>query len=310
MPETLYYVVPCYKDADVLPVTGPAFLLRLVQLTAAGRIGDNSRVLFVDDGSPDGTWNAISELCARDAHAVGIKLAWNAGEKNALLAGMNYAVDCGADCVITADSDLQDDLGVTEEMLQKFEQGSDLVLGVRSERADDRMSERFFSRCFYIAMRLLKTGLVTEHSNFRLMSAAAVKKLNEYADIPYFMPAMASALPLPKSVVTHKRAARAAGRSGYNFIKKIRLALNAMLVHSALLPKLLPAGFCVCQTAAAACAFFFAGSAFSSGVFGWSAGLFQLIALCFAAAALLRRHVFRAHPAGPPYEIERTTEKK
>ena len=243
MLPTLYFVVPCYKDVDVLPVTGPQFLNKLQTLIDSNRICDKSRVLFVNDGSSDGTWEVICSLYSDNAHTVGISLKKNVGEKYALLAGMDYAVECGADCVITADSDLQDDLDASEKMLELFSEGNDLVLGVRSERTCDPFRERFFSKCFYFIMWLLKTGLVTEHSNFRLMSAKAVRSLKAYENVPYFLPAMVCSLPFPRAVVRYKRLPRSIGKSGYNFIKKLRLAADAILIHSALLPKLFP--FCI-----------------------------------------------------------------
>ncbi len=251
MADTLYYVVPCYKEEDVLPVTGPVFLQKLRSLIGSGLVSEKSRVLFVNDGSPDRTWELIKGLCEKDPLASGIDLERNSGEKFALLAGMYYAAE-RADCVITIDSDLQDDIDVSEQMLKQYYEGSDLVLGVRSERGDDPLSERFFSGCFYLMMRLCRTGLVSEHSNFRLMSRKAINALKAYEHIPFFLPAVASTLPLPKTTVTHKRSSRRAGKSKYNYKSKIRLAVDAVLVHSPMLPRLAFAGLCLCAAAAVA----------------------------------------------------------
>lgn len=228
---TLYYVVPCYKEEEVLPVTGQVFVDKLKSLIEAGLVNEKSRVLFVNDGSPDCTWELITELHKKDPLAVGIDLERNSGEKNALLAGMFYAAD-RADCVITIDSDLQDDINVSEEMLKKYYEGNELVLGVRSDRSDDSLSERFFSSCFYLMMKVFRTGQQSQHSNFRLMSKRAIEALKEYDNIPYFLPAVASAMPFPKTVVLHKRFKRKVGRSKYNYKSKIKLALEAVLIHS------------------------------------------------------------------------------
>lgn len=241
MAATLYYVVPCYKEEEVLPVTGRVFVEKLKSLIKSGIIGENSRVLFVNDGSPDCTWELIKKLHKEEPLAVGIDLKKNSGEKNALLAGMFYAAD-RADCVITIDSDLQDDINVSEEMLKKFYEGNDLVLGVRNDRSDDSFSERFFSSCFYLMMKVFFTGQQNQHSNFRLMSKKAIKALKDYDNIPYFLPAVASTLPFSKTTVSHKRFKRNVGKSKYNYKSKIKLAVNAVLVHSPVFSPLLRTG--------------------------------------------------------------------
>ncbi len=251
MSATLYYVVPCYKEEEVLPVTGPVFVEKLKILIEKGLVSENSRVLFVNDGSPDCTWQLIKDLHAKEPLAIGIDLAKNSGEKNALLAGMFYAA-ARADCVITIDSDLQDDINVSETMLQKYYEGNDLVLGVRNDRADDPLSERFFSGCFYLMMKIFRTGQQNQHSNFRLMSRRAIEALKAYDHIPYFLPAVASTLPFPKTTVEHKRFRREVGKSKYNYKNKIKLAVDAVLVHSPVLPCLALAGLILCGLAALA----------------------------------------------------------
>ncbi len=293
MSATLYYVVPCYKEEDVLPATGPVFVEKLRDLIRRGLVSEDSRVLFVNDGSPDCTWELIRGLHEKDPLAVGIDLEKNSGEKNALLAGMYYAA-ARADCVITIDSDLQDDINVSEIMLQKFGEGFDLVLGVRNDRADDPFSERFFSGCFYLMMRLFRTGQQSQHSNFRLMSRRAVEALKAYDHIPYFLPAVASTLPFPKTTVEHKRFKREEGESKYNYKSKIKLAVDAVLVHSPVLPWLALAGLILCGLAALAGLAVTVVSAVKNGVFsGWSFVLLlggALGALGFAVVgAWLRR---------------------
>ena len=313
MAATLYYVVPCYIEEEVLPVTGPVFTAKLRDLIQKGLVSEDSRVLFVNDGSPDCTWELIKELHEKDPLAIGIDLAHNSGEKFALLAGMYYAAE-RADCVITIDSDLQDDIDVSEEMLKKYYEGNDLVLGVRSERKDDPFSERFFSSCFYLMMRLFRTGQVDQHSNFRLISKKAIQMLKNYEQIPYFLPAAASTLPLPKTTVSHKRAARQAGKSKYNYKKKIRLAVDAVLVHSPVLPWLAGAGLCLCGAAALAGLIMLTVFAVRDGLFsGWSFVLLlggALGALGFAVlgAWLTRIGMYRAFaPAFRPAPVKEET---
>ena len=251
MATTLYFVIPCYNEEPVLPQTGPAFLKKLRSLIDGGAVSAESRVLFVNDGSADRTWQLIRGLSESDPLAVGIDLERNCGERNALLAGMYYAAP-RADCVLTMDCDLQDDLDAADAMLRAFADGSDLVLGVRRERKQDPFSERFFSAAFYLMMRLFRTGLVSQHSNFRLMSRRAVEALKAYEHIPYFLPAVASTLPFPKTTVEHVRTPRLAGASHYNYKSKIRLAVDAVLVHSPVLPWLALAGLVLCAAAAVA----------------------------------------------------------
>ena len=232
MAPVVYFVVPCYRDEETVPVTGPVFLKKLRALIEAGAAGEESRLLLLNDGSPDGTWNAICALQSADPMAVGVDLARNSGEENALLAGMDVAVSSGADCVITMDSDLQDDIDAVDEMLLRYSEGSEIVLGVRSSRANDSFSERFFSSAFYTAMRVLGTGLVPEHANFRLMSRGAVQTLLASLPDRFYLPALVCSLELPRSQVTHVRFPRAAGESGYNFTKKLRLGLGAAAYHA------------------------------------------------------------------------------
>ena len=182
MADVLYYVIPCYNEEDVLPLTAPVFVQKLKSLIAAGVVAEESRVLFVNDGSKDRTWELIKEIHAREPLALGVDLARNGGEKNALLAGMYYAAE-RADCMITMDSDLQDDIDASDEMLREYYNGNDLVLGVRNQRKDDPLSERFFSASFYLMMKIFRTGLVSQHSNFRLMSRKAVEMLKSYGNI-------------------------------------------------------------------------------------------------------------------------------
>jgi len=294
MADVLYFVIPCYKEEEVLPLTGPVFVSKLKALIACGLVSENSRVLFVNDGSPDSTWELIKELHSKEPLAIGINLSKNSGEKFALLAGMFYAVQF-ADCVITMDSDLQDDINAADKMLREYYNGNDLVLGVRSERKDDPLSERFFSACFYLMMRIFRTGLVSQHSNFRLMSRRAVEALKGYEHIPYFLPAAASTLPFKKTTVSHARAARKAGKSNYNYKSKIRLAVDSLIVHSALLPWLSLLGLILCALAAVSGIILMIVFGVKDGVFsGWSFVLFiggVLGALGFAVIGMWLRRI-------------------
>ena len=227
----LYFVIPCYYDEDVLPVTGPVFLEKLHTLIRQGEIDDQSRVVFLNDGSKDGTWNAIVRLHERDAHCVGLDLAQNVGEQNALLAGMRYAKE-RADCCVTMDSDLQDDIHAVDQMVCAFKAGSEAVFGVRSTRKNDTLLERATSKLFYTVMGVVEKRSIPNHSNYRLLSKHAMELLLSQTDRPFFLPTLAASLDLPFSVVYYERLPRAAGDSGYNFQKRLRLGVNAVVDHA------------------------------------------------------------------------------
>ena len=173
MAVCLYFVVPCYNDADTLTVSVPVILEKLAALTASGQIDASSRLLLVNDGSVDNTWDVILALKKKYARITAVDLARNVGEQNALLAGMFTAVK-KADCVITMDSDLQDDIGAVDEMIKHFEEGCEIVYGVHKVRKEDALSERLFATGFYQLMRVARTGLIYQHANYRLMSKYAI----------------------------------------------------------------------------------------------------------------------------------------
>lgn len=231
MVPVLYFVIPCYNEEAVLPLSAPVLREKLRTLTAAGRIAAESRVLFVDDGSSDHTWEIITALHAEDPAFAGVKLSHNAGEQNAYLAGMREAIR-RADVVVTADCDLQDDIAAVDEMLTRFEAGYEIVYGVRRRREEDPLSQRCTSALFYRLMRGIGTELVPEHSQYRLMSRRAVSLLMDYGEVNLFLPALVPKLGLKHTVVAHDRHSRAAGKSNYNFIKLLRLAIEAVTSFS------------------------------------------------------------------------------
>ena len=239
MVPSLYFVIPCYYDEDVLPYTVPTVLEQVNGLVEKGAISAQSRVILVNDGSTDRTWELIKRYSLENERLSGVNLERNFGEQNALIAGMSVCEK--ADCVISIDSDLQDDVSVTEEMLDRFAAGADVVLGVRTDRPEDSVSERFFSGAFYAAMTVFGTGLVRGHSNFRLLSRRAVDMLLSQKDRSYFLPARVCSLGLPTATVKYIRIARKAGVSGYSFKRKLRLGTDALLLHSRILRPLLRA---------------------------------------------------------------------
>ncbi len=288
MAAILIIIIPCYNDGDVLPVTAPLLLGKLKQLITDGAVDVNSRLVFVDDGSSDDTWTVIGELHSADHRCFGIRLRENAGEQNAILAGLNAAKD-HCDCMITIDSDLQDDIDLIDLMVGQYAKGSEIVLGVRSSRRYDSLRERFFSRSFYICMRLFHTGLENEHSNFRLMSSAAAEKLLERAGEAFFLPAEVCNLGIGYQTAAYVRLPRAAGASGYSFKKKLILAMKAVVIHSKNLSGiLLAAGIAAGLTGGLSAAVWAASG--RAAPLPFSLGAFAAAALCFTLRAL-QKHV-------------------
>lgn len=251
MLPVLYIVSPCYNEQEVLPISAPALLEKLNSFISAGRVSRNSRILFVNDGSKDGTRNIIKNLHLSDPRFEGISLAHNSGEQNAYLAGLFYAKD-HADVIITTDCDLQDDINAMDEMLSEFEKGNEIVYGVRKKREDETALHRGNAGFFYKLMKLCGSELPEEHSQYRLMSKRAVEMLSEYKEVNMFLPALVPEIGLKHSVVYHTRAHRAAGKTNYPFRKLVRLAIEAVTSFSSAPLIFITLFALICATAAVA----------------------------------------------------------
>ena len=232
MVGVLWVVVPCFNEHEILPASAQVLLRKLKGWIEAGRILPDSRILFVDDGSTDGTWALIEGLHGKDPHCCGVSLAHNAGEQNAYLAGLFTAAEY-ADVVITVDCDLQDDVNAMDEMLDRYEEGNEIVYGVRKKRIHEGRLHRRNAWLFYKLMRLCGTELVEEHSQFRLMSKRAVGMLSLYGEVNMFLPALVPLLGLKHTVVEHERWERTAGKSHYSIRKLMKLAAEAVTSFSA-----------------------------------------------------------------------------
>lgn len=232
MSPVLYFVVPCYNDELTLPSSVPIIIKKLDALVAVKVISADSRLVLINDGSSDHTWECIvRQQQENSSQIIGLNLARNFGEQNALIAGMTFARKY-ADCVITMDSDLQDDINTVDAMLDCFQSGKDIVFGVRNDRSNDGVLERTCSDLFYLVMKAAKTGLVDQHSNYRLMSRKAINRLLDDLPANYFLPCTVSCLGLSSAEVNYRRLHRICGKSGYNLAKKITLAKDAVFSHS------------------------------------------------------------------------------
>lgn len=228
-PYRLGLVVPCYNEEDVLPETAARTTALLDRLIADGRITQSSRVYFVDDGSRDGTWALIERLANGHEAIAGIKLSRNRGHQNALLAGLFTAE---GDVLVSIDADLQDDISVIPDMLTHFEQGADVVYGVRNDRASDSLFKRITARSFYRAMRLMGAESIENHADFRLMSCRAIEALKAFGEVNLFLRGMVPLIGFGSRIVEYSRAERHAGVSKYPLRKMIGFALNAITSFS------------------------------------------------------------------------------
>ena len=228
---TLYVVVPCYNEEEVLPETSRRLGEKLDALEAAGRISKDSRVLFVDDGSKDRTWQLISGLHQKDDRFGGVKLSRNRGHQNALLAGLMTAKDL-CDAAISMDADLQDDINAMDRMLDAFETGCDIVYGVRSSRKKDTFFKRATAQGFYKFMKLMGVDIVYNHADYRLMSRRALEGLADYDEVNLFLRGIVPLIGYKSTTVEYERAERFAGESKYPLKKMLAFAFDGITSFS------------------------------------------------------------------------------
>ena len=223
----LYIVIPCYNEEAVLPVTSGMFLAKITGLAAAGKISDASRVLFVNDGSRDKTWEIIEGLAASDAHFEGVCLSRNRGHQNALLAGLMTAKEY-ADVTISIDCDGQDDINAMDAMIDEYLAGVDVVYGVRSKRETDTWFKRTTAEGFYHVMRVLGADVVFNHADYRLMSRRALEGLAEFGEVNLFLRGLVPLVGYRCSSVYYERAGRLAGESHYPLKKMLAFAFDGI----------------------------------------------------------------------------------
>lgn len=229
--NTLYVVVPCYKEEAVLPETAKRLGAKLRALMAAGKISARSRVLFVNDGSKDRTWEIIEELHRADKLFSGVNLSRNRGHQNALLAGLTTAAT-RADMMVSMDADLQDDIEAMDEMIERYHEGYDVVYGVRSSRKTDSFFKRFTAESFYHLMKAMGVDIVFNHADYRLMSRRAVEGLMQFKEVNVFLRGIVPQIGYPWTTVEYERAARFAGESKYPLKKMLGFAFDGITSFS------------------------------------------------------------------------------
>ena len=227
MLEKLYIVIPCYNEEEMLPITAKALLEKMQALVQEQKIHPDSKVMFVDDGSKDATWDIICKLNKGIPFFPGIKLSRNKGHQNALLAGMNTAIKY-ADIIISMDADLQDDINAIDGFLEKRAQGCEIVYGVRSSRETDTQFKRGTARGYYKLLSKMGVEITYDHADYRLMSRRAVEALGEFKEVNLFLRGLVPMLGFKSDTVEYVRNERQAGESKYPLKKMISFAIEGI----------------------------------------------------------------------------------
>ncbi len=225
--HTLYLVVPCYNEEEVLDETTRQLHERLSTLIQSGKVSDKSRILYVNDGSKDQTWMIISRLHEDYPYVCGLNLSRNRGHQNAVLAGLMYAKD-HADVAISLDADLQDDVAAIDEMVDKYYAGNDVVYGVRSSRKKDTFFKKTTAEGFYKIMKWMGVDIVFNHADYRLMSKRVLEQLENYKEVHLFLRGMIPLIGYPSDVVYYERHERFAGESKYPLKKMLAFAFDGI----------------------------------------------------------------------------------
>ena len=223
----LYIVIPCYNEQEVLPITAPLFLKKITDLVAAGKISDDSRVLFVNDGSKDTTWDIIRGLANADEHYLGICQSRNRGHQNAVLAGLMEAKD-QCDITISIDCDGQDDINAMDAMVDAYHDGCEVVYGVRSSRETDTFFKRATAQGFYKFLAMMGAEVVYNHADYRLISSRVLQEFANFREVNLFLRGMIPLVGFKSTSVSYSRAERIAGESHYPLKKMIALAVDGI----------------------------------------------------------------------------------
>jgi len=227
MTPILYLVIPCYNEEQVLPITAPIFVGKLGELIEKKEISEKSRVLFVNDGSSDSTWEIIEGFSKEQTLIKGICLSRNMGHQNALLAGLMTAKD-ECDVTVSIDCDGQDDINAVDKMIAEYKAGCDIVYGVRESRKTDSFFKRHSAQFFYKLLNRLGAKTVYNHADYRLMSARALNELEKFKEVNIYLRGMVPMVGFRSTCVTYDRTERLAGKSKYPLKKMLKLAANGI----------------------------------------------------------------------------------
>ena len=229
--DILYLVIPCYNEEAVLHETAKQLLEKMNSMFERGMISRESKIMFVNDGSMDKTWEIIRELHESNPIYSGVKLSRNKGHQNALLAGLMTAKE-KADMAISLDADLQDDVDVIDKMVEKYYEGNDVVYGVRSARDTDTFFKKFTAEGFYKIMQAMGVEIVFNHADYRLMSKRALEGLSEFREVNLFLRGIVPLIGYKSDIVTYERHERFAGESKYPLKKMLAFATDGITSFS------------------------------------------------------------------------------
>ncbi len=280
----LFLVIPCYNEAEVLPLTLPRFDGAMRALIDAEAISPDSRILFVNDGSTDGTWQLLTGRCREDCMCEAISLSRNCGHQRALYAGIMEARG-RCDCIVTADCDGQDDITVIGQMLERYESGADIVYGVRNARPADSFAKRYSAHLFYRLLHVLGVETVYDHADFRLITSRVADALAEFSEFDLYLRGIVPLVGFESACVTYERGERLGGKSRYSPGRMLSLALDAITGFSVRPLRIISAIGCLVSL------FSFIGILWTfvqyfcgDTVWGWSS---TLCVLCFVSGVQL-----------------------
>lgn len=223
----LFIVIPCYNEEKVLPITSKEFLNKIYELIKAGKIHNDSRILFVNDGSKDSTWDIITKLSQEDEHYIGIAQSRNRGHQNAVLAGLMEAKD-KSDITISIDCDGQDDINAMNLMIDEYSKGAEIVYGVRSSRKTDTFFKRFTAQSFYKFLNKMGAEVVYNHADYRLVSSKVLNAFADFKEVNIFLRGMFPLVGFKSTSVYYERHERIAGESHYPLKKMLALAFDGI----------------------------------------------------------------------------------
>lgn len=280
----LYMIIPCYNEQEVLPMTAPEFLSKLQSLIETKDLSDDSRILFVNDGSTDDTWKIIKELSKTDPHYIGISLSRNRGHQNAVLAGLMEAKDL-CDITISIDCDGQDDINAMDDMVDQYKNGFDVVYGVRSKRDTDTFFKRFTAESYYKLLNSMGVEVIFNHADYRLISSRVLDEFANFPEVNLFLRGMIPLVGFPSTQVYYERHERVAGKSHYPLSKMFTLAFDGITSLS-IKPIRMITTFGIVVTIASIVAIFWAIITQLTGhsVSGWAS---LMCVICFFGGAIL-----------------------
>ena len=277
--KILYLVVPCYNEEEVLPETTKRLIVKFNNLIHEQKIGELSRIVYVNDGSKDKTWTIIEEIVQSNSLFQGIKLSRNKGHQNALLAGLMYAKN-KADIVISMDADLQDDIDAIDAMIDANDKGFDVVYGVRSARKTDTFFKKTTAELFYKLMKTLGADIVYNHADYRLMSKRALDGLSEFDEANLFLRGIVPLIGYPSTIVEYERNERFLGESKYPLKKMLNFAFDGITSFTVKPIRMISViGFLVFSVSILIMMYFFYAYFAGKTVAGWATTVISIWAL-------------------------------